>query len=709
MNRIKISAAFMPAALCLLPGAVRAEPGPAIASVDVVGRLAGGAYYAQEASGAKSDLPLRELPQAVRVMSRQALDDLGAVRVDDALDYVGGVSRQNNFGGMWDNIAIRGLAGDASAGIAMLKNGFAANRGFHAPRDTANIERIEFLKGPAASLYGASEPGGTINIVTKSPLWRNARAAELYAGSYGSWRAAFDATGPAGEHLAYRINLAHEQRGSMRAPADTRRSLVAPALTWKLTPATRLDYRGEFLRHEAPMDRGVVAIGAALGAVPRERFLGEPGDGDIRVQNQAHQLTLEHKLAEDWQARFGLGYLGGTLRGYSTEGQPGLQPDGRTLRRQRRYRDYASRDLSLQAELSGVVRTGALTHQLLAGLEAWRLDFDQRMLRANPSPTRPYAIDVLAPVYGQPRPELLPLNTDSADDQRTRGLYLQDTMLLGERWRLVAGLRSDRFDQTFDDRFRGRVTRQDPQATSPRLGLGYLAGAEWTLFANLGRSFRPNVGAGADGRPFDPEKGEAAEIGAKWQNAAATLGATVALFDIRKRNTLTGDPVNTDYSIAAGKVRSRGLDADLSGQLGRAWRVNASLSYVDASVMRDNTLEVGSRLLNVPRLNGSLMLLHEQALAGGGKLGLGGALTHSARRLGEPRTRDQARLGTAPFELPAYTLARLVAYWQVSPSLRLSLDLDNLFDRTYYSSSVQRTWVTAGPSRTATLGLQTRF
>ncbi|MCA3118564.1 MAG: Plug domain-containing protein, partial [Rhodocyclaceae bacterium] len=133
------------AAPTVAPAASRELP-----AIEVVGRRQSGAYHSEEASGARTDLPLRELPQAVRVMSRQTLDDLGATRIDDTLDFVGGVSRQNSFGGLWDNIAIRGLAGDVNNGMPLLLNGFSSNRGFNAPRDTANVERIEFLKGPAA-------------------------------------------------------------------------------------------------------------------------------------------------------------------------------------------------------------------------------------------------------------------------------------------------------------------------------------------------------------------------------------------------------------------------------------------------------------------------------------------------------------------------------------------------------------------------------
>ena len=145
-------------------------------------------------------------------MSRQTLDDLGATRLDDVLDYVGGVSRQNNFGGLWDNVAIRGLPGNENTGMATLLNGFSSNRGFNAPRDLAGVARIEFLKGPAAALYGSSEPGGTLNIVSKKPLWKAAHSVEAYAGSHGLGRAALDTTGPFSDNLAYRLSFRADDR-----------------------------------------------------------------------------------------------------------------------------------------------------------------------------------------------------------------------------------------------------------------------------------------------------------------------------------------------------------------------------------------------------------------------------------------------------------------------------------------------------------------
>ncbi|MBK1687173.1 TonB-dependent siderophore receptor [Rubrivivax gelatinosus] len=682
-----------------------ADAAPVVEAIEVVGRRQGGGYEAGQVDGTKSSLPLLELPQSVRVLSRQALDDLGAVRLDEVLDYVGGVSRQNNFGGLWDNIAIRGLAGNENTGMAMLLNGLAGNRGFNAPRDLADIERVEFLKGPVAALYGASEPGGTVNLVTKKPLWQRASSLEAYAGSWDAYRTALDTTGPLGERFAYRLNLAAEDKGSFRDHVHSERQVVAPAFTWLLTPDSSLEYSGQWLRHATPLDRGVQAIAGKLGQVPRTRFSGEPDDGDVTVQNQTHQLVLRHDLASGWQARAALSWRQTRLDGVSTEPSRVLD-DGRTLWRQRRDRDYRSNDFALQAELQGKLELAGLQHEVLAGVDSYRFRLDQRMLRVNPSADAPYAIDLLDPVYGQTPPTPLP-NTDTHEHQRGTALTLQDAVTLAPAWRLLLGARTETVEQSLHNRRTGTTTKQDPTETSPRAGLSWLPAPGWAVFANAGRSFRPNPGSDADGQAFEPEIGRAYELGTKWESADKRLGATLAVFDIAKRNVVYNN--GSGNSAAAGEVSSRGVELDIAGQLGTNWRLTGSLAWYDTQVERDSTLEIGSRLLGVPRLNAGVLAVYEAQAPVGGRYGVGGGLTHVGERVGQAYTAAEADAGTEAFMLPSYTTAKLVAYWAATPSLRLSLDVDNLFDKTYYTSSYSRVWVTPGAPRNVTLGVQAKF
>lgn len=394
------------------------------------------------------------------------------------------------------------------------------------------------------------------------------------------------------------------------------------------------------------------------------------------------------------------------MTGFSTEATA-LQANG-SLTRQRRFRDFESDDIALQAELQGNLKTGAIEHELLLGVESFRFHMGSLMLRANPTTTAPYAINIYNPVYGQAQPTPT-ANTDTLEHQRNTAFYLQDAIRLAPDWRLVAGVRMDNYRQSLENRRTRATASQEPSSTSPRVGLSWLPTPQWTVYANAGRSFRPNVGSDVATRAFEPETGRALELGTKWESADKRMGATAALFDIRKRNVLTADPLNSGFSAAAGEIRSRGLEFDLAGQVTTHWRVNASMVFNDVEITKDNTLEVGGRLLNVPKVNGSVLAVYEDMLGNGQRYGVGGGVTHVGQRLGQARTQGEANAGTPAFDLPAYTTAKLVAYWRLSPTLRLTLDVDNLFDKTYYTSSYSRVWVTPGTARTVTMGLQAKF
>src|SRR5574344_2818863 len=116
--------------------------------------------------------------------------------------------------------------------------------GYNAPRDTANIESIEFLKGPSGSLYGNSEPGGTINIVTKEPKFTSEHSIKTDVGSYDFYRMALDSTAPINDNLAYRLNVSTEKKGSFRDHIESQRYVVAPSLLYSINDDTFVSYIG---------------------------------------------------------------------------------------------------------------------------------------------------------------------------------------------------------------------------------------------------------------------------------------------------------------------------------------------------------------------------------------------------------------------------------------------------------------------------------
>lgn len=656
-------------------------------------------YRSLSATGAtKTDALLMDLPQSVRVLTGDLLRDAGVTTLAGALDLASGIAKQSPLGGLWDSYAMRGFTGDPNFGSDYMVNGFSSSRGYNGLRDAGNTQNVEVLKGPASALYGRGEPGGTVNITTKKPKLAPEYGADVSLGSFQTRRAAVDLTGPLSDTVAYRLNAAHEEGHSFRDTLHVERSLFSPSFLWLAGEHTTVSYEIEAVRQRVPFDRGVVAVNGQLGLVPVARFLGEPGDGPMTVKSLGQQLFIHHALSDDWTLQAGASYRDSELSGYSTEANK-LLSDGRTLNRQRRHRDFSATDVSARVEVLGKFRTGALAHEVLAGVDAYHFDDHRVQLRRNPSAANAYAIDIFNPVYGG-KAAALALSIDTQERQKARGLYAQDQLDLGAQWKALVGVRHDTYTQDVTNNRLEVSSGQSLSATSPRAGLVYQPSKTWSLYASAAKGFRPNSGISIANQAFPAERSRSYELGAKLETGKLT--GTLAVYDIRKRNVLTTNPANTDFAIAAGEVGSRGLELDVSGEVARGLRVSGAYAYTDASVTRgDTTIVTGSRLANVPRHSANLLATQQFAL-GTGAASVGGGVQYVGERLGDVAA-------SSSFTLPAYMTARLLASYSPSAKLRLALNVENLFNRSYYASSYSQLWVAPGAERTLTLNAHYRF
>lgn len=658
----------------------------------------------------RGDFEVLEIPQAEQVIGQQQLRDVNALDLVSALDLSASVARQNNFGGLWNSFAIRGFVGDENLPSNFLVNGFNAGRGFAGPRDISGIEAVEVLKGPRAALFGRGEPGGTINLVTKRPRFTTAGEVRLLAGSFDTWRGDLDLQTTLGDAVGVRFVGFYEDAGSFRDTIATERFGFTPSVAVRFTEATRLVYELEYARQKIPFDRGVVAIGGNPNAVPRNRFLGEPGDGPNTAEVLGHQLELQHDFSDNWSALVGINYRDTSLSGFSTEAEVTasrqlLLRDGRTLTRQRRFRQYDAEYFVARAELAGNFTTGTIEHRVLIGLDTDRFENDQVFLRAraptlatNPTQQQLQAIDVFAPVYGRfPLPVPGPL-TDRVEVQKSTGVYAQYQIGLTEDLQLRVGGRYDDYSQRLLNRANGRTTRFATDRFSPQVGAVWRVTPEISLYATYGENFRPLSGADFAGNPFDPNQSQALEGGVKYAAANGRLTATASVFSIQQANILVADPVNADFQIAAGEASSRGFEFDLNGEILPQLDLWVSYAYVDAQVdnaVRDPNfglpIAAGSPLLNIPEHTLNVQLAYTARLAER-DLRLGGGVLHVGSRLGE--------VGTT-FELPAYTLARVFAEGELARGVRLRLDIDNLFNTRWFANSFSQLWLQPGMPRNA--------
>jgi iron complex outermembrane receptor protein len=664
----------------------------------------------------RGDFRRLETPQAEQTIDAEALRASGASDLTQALDLSASVARQNNFGGLWNAFALRGFVGDENLPSNYLVNGFNAGRGFGGPRDLSGIESIDVLKGPRAALFGRGEPGGTVNLVTKRPTFKTAGEFRVSAGSFETYRADVDWTTPLSDAIAVRLVGFADDAGSFRDTVATRKYGMSPSLAWRISPQSRLVYELELSHQEIPFDRGVLAINGQLGRIPQSRFLGEPGDGPLEANVQGHQFEFQHDFSKDWSALVGFTTRKTSLEGFSTEAELAtnrqrLLVDGQTLTRQRRFRDYDASYQVIRAEINGRFRLAGLQHRLIFGVDADRFENDQVFLRvrapalaSNPTLTQLQAINIFNPVYGSyTLPTPTPL-TNRVEVQRSLGVFAQDQINLSERLQLRLGARFDHYRQTLEDRATSRVSAQTEARTSPQLGLVYRAADALSLYATYGENFRPLSGADAQGNGFEPNQSTSVEAGAKF--SLGGINGTVAVFQVKQRNMLVAADASAVTQLAIGQARSQGLEIDLHGDLMDDLSLWASYAYVDAKT--SNTFNdvnfgvavpAGTQLLNVPKHSLSLQVVKSMAVAGRG-LQFGGGLVYVGQRSGE---------FTTNFKLPAYTVARAFAAYGLTKSTTLRLDVDNLFNETYYTNSFSALWVQPGAPRSARVSATFRF
>lgn len=634
-----------------------------------------------------------ETPQSELEISAEALENAGAIDLSQALDLSASVSRQNNFGGLWNSFAVRGFVGDENLPSNYLVNGFNAGRGFGGSRDLSGIESVEVLKGPRAALFGRGEPGGTINLVTKRANFDENAEVSLSLGSFNTVRTDLDINTAISDDVAFRLVGFYEDADSFRDTVETKKQGMSPSILWTPSDQSQLVYELEYSHQEIPFDRGVIAIDGELGVIPESRFLGEPGYGPIETDVLGHQIEYQHELNSDWSALVGFNYRDTSLEGLASENGFSAPDEEGNFGRFSRYRDYTAVYQVFRAELSGSFDTGALSHSLIVGIDVDKFENDQFALRDR---STDQSINIYNPTYGlYPESSLaLASNINRLETQESAGLYIQDQISLTDKLDIRIGARFDDYQQKLVNRNSESVSEYSTSKVSPQLGVVYKASDVLSFYAAYGENFRPLSGA-TDDNDLDPNQSESAEIGVKFALNDGALSGTFAVFDVKQSNIATFD---ADFNATAiGEAASKGVELDLSGELTDTLSIWLSYSYIDAETKNDytdaisyNFIPAGSDLLNIAENQLSLQMVQQTELAGR-ELDLIAGLVYVGERSGE--------FGSPSFKLPEYTTVRIASSYEVTDSFTVRAEVNNLFDEEYYTNSYASVWVQPGTPR----------
>ncbi|MBD2253836.1 TonB-dependent siderophore receptor [Nostoc parmelioides] len=628
----------------------------------------------------KTDTPLRDIPGSIQVIPRRILEDQKTTRIQEALENISGVRKQGNLGGSdAGGYKIRGFDQDGN-----FRNGFNDND-FYSSVDTANIDRIEVLKGPASVLFGQAEPGGIVNIVTKQPLSTPYYSAEFNIGNYGFYRPSFDISGPLTDDgsVLYRLNVAYQNAGSFRDYNFTERVFVAPVITWNISDRTTLTFDLEYLNNSYLFDRGLPSIGDRPAPIPISRFIGLPQsvyeDSNLRVG-----YRLEHEFSQDWQLRNAFSFVSGRLAGDYAIGGNDLVDDqfapifiGRD--------SFSRKIYTLQTELVGRFKTGTIVHQPLIGVELRRNTWEYTSFDVADL----IQLDIFNPNYDVDLPDIPDEQTFSYTTRRdTLGIYIQDQITFADNLKVLIGGRFDAF-QREETGFAETTTEESLSAFSPRVGIVYQPIQPISLYASYTQSFKPDrfFGLSATNEPFKPTRGTQYEVGIK-ADISEKLSATLAAYQITKTNVVTDDPNNPDpnFSIQVGEQRSIGIELDISGEILPGWNIIASYTYTDAITSKDNTIAVGNRIDNVPEHAASLWTSYELQSGDLKGLGFGLGLYYVGDRYADLENTSI---------MPSYFRTDSAIYYK-QDNWRLALNFRNLFNETYYETSQARNTIYPG-------------
>ncbi|MGO4685170.1 TonB-dependent siderophore receptor [Hyphomicrobium sp. 2TAF46] len=556
----------------------------------------------------KTDTPILETPQSISVVTQDQISDQQAQNINEALRYTPGVSL-DGFGAniFFDSIKIRGFNAPQYLDGLRLP---AEMTQFALPRiEPYGLERIEVLKGPSSGLYGQSDPGGLINMVSKRPLDTPHYEVQGTFGSFDRVEGAFDVGGPVPTNpdFLYRVvGLVRDSDTQVDFQQDNK-IFIAPSMTWRLDPNTRFTFLSQYQKIENDGYQQYVPGQATLlpnpnGHIPLSRYLGEPGFDHYDMQQWSVGYELEHRFNSALQFRQNLRYMDTSNDMQSMRGDVFVGDSD--FYRTPIYVDANAQNFAVDNQLQADFATGVLAHKILAGVD-YQYSTGSNVTYLASWPVGYIPIDVYNPVYGAyPIPSRDDLNRfiDLSTKQQQTGIYLQDQVKL-DRWTLSLSGRQDwsSVETTSAAVYpRAGQYNRDDSAQTGRVGLSYLFDFGLAPYISYSTSFVPNAGADISGNTFRPTTGEGKEVGVKFMPNGTNLMFTAALFDIRQNDILTADSQTGGLtSVQTDQARVRGFEFEVRGNVTRELQIVGGYSRLDPEITKSKDGNAGNYLPNV--------------------------------------------------------------------------------------------------------------
>lgn len=660
-----------------------------IEQLEIFGRR----YSAPEKIDFLTRMPLRinEQLQSISVLSDKVIQKQGSLNLSDATRNVVGVSTFATYGGASESLSARGFRG-----IPILKNGVRLHsdfRGQGSLTDVQGIESIQVIKGSAAVSQGVGNDigsaGGTVNIATKTPHFKNSADLSLRVGSWGLVRPTFDLQGAPSKKVALRLNGAFERSDSYRKYVSKDRFYINPSMAWRLSPKTTIIVEMDYLHDSRTPDRGTVNLAAdsinALYDMPHDKFLGFKSDR-VFTNQTTYSVRLNHQLSDKLSLR--VAAVGAALNVDNT---------GASTSKLYKNREYnmLSRSLgrSLRSDQNQTVQIDLVGRDVFTGpiKHTFQVGLDFKRSRVSTTSYKSVVVDTINVISDFSN--LLPgdialeaLNPTSSSSY-SYGLMAQDVVSFNKYIKAVVGVRYS-YGNSTDDSSAGATSGD---AFNPMAGLIITPFKDFNIFGSYTNTtdLRSAANLKTDGTPIGESRTEQFETGIKSEWLNRNLRLNVTLFSVMNRNlayqTYDEAGQSTGRYEEAGNLKRKGLEVELTGNPLPYLQLIMGYALLDARYQNSPAYVDGSAPMNAPKHTANGWIYYTSSFG----LNLGVGAYYVGRRPVNDYTKKTTHINTTPgvkpFDMDAYTtLNATVGYAYKKASLNLIFN--NILNTLGYSS-----------------------
>ncbi len=632
----------------------------------------------------KTYMAPRDIPQTVDTLEVNKYKSYGINDLATMLDGVPGVNTSYDMRG--EGVMIRGFQADAGD---IYRDGVRESG--QVRRSTANVERIEILKGPASVLYGRSAGGGVINLVSKQARFDGKSSVTLRGGSWDNVGGTIDINQVINPNVVVRLTADREQAHSFRSGIRNKNEMVSPSIL--VDNRKGLRWTGQYTYDNVwrVPDRGPAYDQLPAGVSIRQGF-AQPGDY-VEDRLRVWRSDLSYDFNPAWSVRwvasrreadqdFDHYYLGTYCNAQGRTSTNATCTNRSQVRQSYAWQQTANKTTSHTVDLTGRFDLAGMRHDLLVGVEHSE---EERAPRLFSTANSNGFIDPFNPVFNAVRPAQGAPTQDNLHIGKGQALYVQDLIEVAPQWKLLLGARYDSYKFESTNRINGFQRDTDGSSVSPRVGVVWQPVRDHSVYASWNKSFSPYGGRGtlsvdtAATAVLDeaPQHSRQVEIGLKSDWLQGALSTQLAVYQLEHYNIRYRPEPDTDpFTFAMrGKERSRGIEFSAAGRVAPSWYVRGGVGVMSAKVLGDRSVPAneGNYLANTAQRNGNLFLRYAPPGAWYGEVGV----THTSRRY--------TNLANTSI-LPGYTRWDGLVGWRAAP-WTVTLAVSNLLDKEYWRSS----------------------